>query len=593
MCAANVIVCDGLADNTAQVQAAINNMRAAGGTLVLDTCKVGALTYAASNNYLTVIIRNKLTLLGTLAWPDLVQYEGDSGGTINQFQIGQAAAIVSPPGAIPTILGTGAASHTMKNLSIGQCAGACIKIDGATGLGALYRLDNVTALSAPVSTGIPLLIDAAFWVWAEHCSFLAQAPSYPASVRITSSTTAFSSAGLIYLKDSMIAGYGVQLDAQTPVSQQGNVLIENTVYEGGRNSFVRVDSSNGTAGGITLRNIQAADAITVPYIVEEFGRAPKGIRAVDIHDSTGIASVPISNVSIKALNLGSSDTFQYSSGWTMGAVQRNYVSSRNGVVDAEWAGAGTSMSPSLVPAATLPVPQDAAQWSAAIGSATVTTAVLGPDGSATAATLRTGSGLAERQIYRASPALSVGDWIVAGVWIKSEDATQPTIVATGNGPLVAFNPGTCLFDGALNYFALDSDPARQVGSAWSALVTAAKVTALPATPELIYGLRTDSTHPTSYWMPWLLRIPAGTMTDADVIRYARFLRNMPSAMPSGGGNMALYGHQKLYFGNDANLYRMAPNTIGTDGQMQIKGMSGPASLPHVCADDKGVLYRCL
>jgi hypothetical protein len=197
--------------------------------------------------------------------------------------------------------------------------------------------------------------------------------------------------------------------------------------------------------------------------------------------------------------------------------------------------------------------------------------------------------------------MGVGDWILAGAWVRSEDSSKSSPVAAGTGPLMALNPslnpslnpGSSLFGNGLSYAFLDGDLARRIGSRWSYVWSAQKISVLSGTPELILQLKTDSTHPASFWMPWMARIPAGTMSDSDVLRYARSVGSLPSTMPPGGGVVALPAHQKVYFGSDADLYRGAPGKLTTDGNIQVKGVAASSGSIHpVCSDDQGNLVRC-
>lgn len=94
-------------------------------------------------------------------------------------------------------------------------------------------------------------------------------------------------------------------------------------------------------------------------------------------------------------------------------------------------------------------------------------------------------------------------------------------------------------------------------------------------------------------MPWIARVPAGSLSEDDVLRYARSIGSLPSAMPPGGGIVALPANQKIYFGSDSDLYRGAQGKLATDGNIQVKGLAGPGGSTHpLCADEQGNLVRC-
>ena len=144
------------------------------------------------------------------------------------------------------------------------------------------------------------------------------------------------------------------------VSQQGNVSLDRVTYEGGTNSLLRAGAStHGVVAGLFLNFITVADATSVPYLIEETGSKPTSIRAVSIQNSSVLSSIPVSNVSIEGLNYQADDSFDYATGYTLGATQQNYATLVKSVLDAEWEGSRTANPWQPVPFATLPVRPDA------------------------------------------------------------------------------------------------------------------------------------------------------------------------------------------------------------------------------------------
>jgi hypothetical protein len=588
-------VCRNGPSDTAAVQAVLNYAvlnTAVGGEIRLANCQLGALKYPTLSSTLTFSVEGTLTLTAPLVLPSWVNLIGGSGGLPNQFQHGPTARVVPPPGAGPALHVIGSGGQRIENIAITNAAGPGILIDGAAQLGALVQIRNVSVLAADSAQSVPLKIDSAFWIWIEHSSFIAPAGAFPASIWITSSKNTFSTAGLIYIADTVIGIHGIKMDAQVKVNQQGPLSLDRVTYEGGVSSFIRADSGNGLVAGLFLNFITIADSSSVPYIIEETGLAPTSIRAVSIQNSAVLSTFPVSNVSIMGLNYQVDDSYDYATGYSLGATQSSFTTLRRGVLDGEWDGSRTANQLQTVPFATLPVQQDATQWALLQGGATVSAKRIAPDGSATAAEFSVSAGLDGKTVYRAAPAMAVGDWILAGAWVRSEDATKSSPVPTGNGPLIALSPGTNRFSNGESYAILDGDLARRIGSRWSYVWAAQKISALSPNAELIFRLKTDSTHPASFWMPWMARIPAGTMPDEDVLRYARSVGSLPAAMP-GGGIVALPAHQKMYFGSDADLYRGAAGKLTTDGNLQVKGVAGPKGSTHpLCSDDLGNIIRC-
>jgi hypothetical protein len=537
--------CNGTSADTALIQAVLNSIGTGGGEIILIGCQMDAVTIQPQQASLTFSVVNKLTLTWPLTLPNKVHLIGMGGGVQNQFQHGPAASVIPPPGTAAAIHVIGSGGQRIENISISYPNGPGIAIDGAAQLGALVHLINVSVLASNSAQSIPLLIDAAFWVWAEHCSFLSQGSSYPASVRVTTSNRSYSSAGLIYVSDSIVSGHGIQLDAQVLVSQQANLSLDRVSYESGLNSFLRIDSTNGVAASLFLNAITVADAVTVPYMVEELAAAPRGIRALSVRN-TSIESLPFSNVSITGLDYQADDTVDYSSGSSLGHYQSRYAMARRGVFDGEWDGGHTANALQTVFGPTLLVQQDASQWASLGGNAVVSLGMLAPDGSATAANLSVASGVDGRNVYRGHSPLTVGDWIIAGVWIQSSDVSKPTAVSSGNGPLITMNPPSGnQFDNGSYYARLDGDVARRKGQQWGYVWTAQKIISISGSPELIFGLDVDSTHPGNFWMPWMMQIPTGSMSDQDVFRFARSVSSLPSGSPAGGGIVSLAPNQIL------------------------------------------------
>ena len=583
-------VCRNGPGDTKAVQAVLDTIE--GGEILLANCQLGAVRYPKLSGSLTFKVEGTLTLTASLMLPSWVNLIGDSGGSANQFQHGPTAHIVPPPGTAPALHVIGSGGQRIENISISSPLGPGILIDGAAQLGALVQLRNVSVMAADSAQSVPLKIDAAFWIWIEHSSFLSQAASFPASIWITSSKNTFSNAGMIYMSDTTIAGHGIKMDAQVKVNSQGALSLDRVTYESALNSFIRVDSTNGLVGGLFLNFITIADSRAIPFIIEEISATPTSIRAVSIQNSSTISSTPFSNVSIMGLNYQVDDSYEYSTGYTLGASQHEFATLRRGVLDAEWDGSRTANQFQTVPFATLPVQQDATQWASLTGGAMVTTGKIAPDGSATAAELSVKAGLDGKMVYRATPTMAVGDWILAGAWVRSEDASTSSPVPTGSGPLIALSPSGSRFSNGQSYAVLDGDLARRIGSRWSYIWSAQKISALSGKAELMFQLKTDSTHPVSFWMPWMARIPANSMSDDDVLRYARSVGSLPSALP-GGGIVALPAHQKVYFGSDADLYRGASGKLTTDGNLQVKGVAASRGSVHpLCADDQGNLVRC-
>ncbi len=330
------------------------------------------------------------------------------------------------------------------------------------------------------------------------------------------------------------------------------------------------------------------------------------VSNVSISDSDSLMGIPLSSFPIDGLHVSSGETISFN-GWNLGTgfVQSKYTLLHGGSLYGDWTGNGTAMHPSLAPVASLPVRQDVAQWHS-LTSATVAAGITAPDGTPTAARVTSSSGLRDLIVYEglANSAIRVGDWIIAGVWARSENPQQATSVVGGQGPALEMPfYGTDQFNWGSNTLRLDGDQARQVGSRWTPIGAAGKITAYGGHDSIRVNLRIDPNFTMDYWMPWAIHIPAGTMSDDEVMRYALTLRNMPSSMPKGGGLIALYGHQALDFGPDTGIRRSAggvlqvTNGAGGYGRLALDNTtpanSSTACTPQSIWADANYVYVCV
>jgi hypothetical protein len=121
--------------------------------------------------------------------------------------------------------------------------------------------------------------------------------------------------------------------------------------------------------------------------------------------------------------------------------------------------------------------------------------------------------------------VAVGDWVVAGCWVKAENTTngfnQPAIAAVLSATL----------DTAVDYFAL-GHPIKGDGE-WEWIANAAKVTAGAGSREVLMELRFYSTNPHRFYAPILLHIPTGTISDTEALELVQHLASWPDGAPVG------------------------------------------------------------
>ncbi len=179
--------------------------------------------------------------------------------------------------------------------------------------------------------------------------------------------------------------------------------------------------------------------------------------------------------------------------------------------------------------------QDATTWSTLPGLATVVTGALAPDGTTGAAKLST-SLPAEggKRIHRSTRTVTVGDWIIAGTWVKAN-----SIASTLNGVVVA----TIRVDDDTVGYKFDVDALNNRGlkasakanTEWEWVTAAAKVAAAPAQNQgrLSFDLLVANNRGLSFYAPVLIHIRSGQVTDEEAQSLSQSLPQTLYAVPDG------------------------------------------------------------
>jgi len=457
-------------------------------------------------------------------------------------------------------------------------------------------IDNVgVTIFNSVPNGLPLKIDGAFWTLVRDSQLLAAAGSgnqrVKASIWMTNSGAGYANAGLLTIRDSVISGYGILVNTQVNANWEGNIDIHDTGYESGQNSFLSIDTTHAAnPGGILLDNLTIADPASSFFILQQVGGTNQ-IRNVSLKNTPTMG--PITNADIYGLIVDTTGPAGYYGGRSMGFPVRQLTSTGAGQLDTDWEGNGFATLGASTPFATINLPQSITGLTTQ-GAASVSPTTA-PDGSNTGIAISSSRGIAT--VYSsARVTLNAGDWIIAGIWVQVPNVvTGGALLPTyGNAAVQAVDGGNAFAWVQGSYFrsALCSDSAQWVGNGWVQCVQAVKVATNPNhTTNFQLLASTDTTHPYAIWMPWAIRIPSGSMSDTQVTRYARYLRNQVSNLPAGGGISAFYPHQKLYWGNDTDLYRESPGVLRTDGVFQSSGLK-LVNLPVSCVgQSKGTVWN--
>jgi hypothetical protein len=347
----------------------------------------------------------------------------------------------------------------------------------------------------------------------------------------------------------------------------GLYLIENCVFNQGNFKY---HCNPNEWGGLSIRHItQEGDGSNpVPDTIHILGASNFGsaiIENVEIADAVGQgAAVKVEPTTI------SSDTVlchratldgpgtvlgHYPNDWgvvTKSPLAHNQVGFWQGRVAGQHDSA-RRMFPAVAPRFANLVNQDPAGWPTGAGN-TKTTGVAAPDGSLGATSYSTINGGQQNfEIYRAAQTYAVGDWVFAGVWAKADDVTN----GAGSFGAVAATAGVH-FDGTASGDKFLFAPIKGDGEwVWSSL--AGKVTTGTGTTELVFTLRCTSTNPHRFYLPVLLHVATGLLSDNEAHEFLQHLSTWPLNAPVG--HVTAQRTQKI----------LAPGGIGVGNSAAVTG----------------------
>jgi hypothetical protein len=426
---------------------------------------------------------------------------------------------------------------------------------------ALASFFNVsTELNQVVGSGPGVDIGYCFWVWFDFCTFggndSAATDSDERAAIYISSTAA--NAGLMEWNRCNFNLGGIKY-IPTSATTWGGIILRQCVMEGdfGETAtppLLKITDANNYCSGVIVEQCQEVDVQAGGYVVELIPAA--GVE-FDPSSVTCINTAPVSGpmtVFNAVGNYGSQYTHSPSAdrgvGIMAGRLYGQHDSGRRG------------FSPSVVRFPNT-CDQNTANWAAKTGSATVTTGIAAPDGSTNAARLSVGAGTAEKRLSWTAPSWAVGDWIVAGIWMRGgvNGAYQVLIGTTGAGTQPTFTPG----DSITTFL---RPPIKGAGE-WFWTSKAWKVATASGAIDFIFHAQCSATQPTDYYAPFLCHIPAGTLNDSEVLEFAQHLQSYPDGAPVG--HVSTLRGQKLFAmgGIGTEHVAAATPTGGTSGEVKV------------------------
>lgn len=496
----------------------------------------------------TINITNNVTLIG-------------AGLGTNQFSTdGANCLVIVPHGLTTPVLKITCSSGThVENIRIVNPVGLGIQVGDNAVLGALLRLKNVHVnCNAAVATSAPINVDNFFWLWIDSCTFMTTTGTAAYSMRLNCDASATAYTGLVFVRDTVFNGYGVIIrNYSASTCQQFNFVdcsVENSLSD-----FFTIDGSNSTQiSGLTFDRTYMFDNLSG---YKFFNIITSPVTAVTWRGDTNYLSFNASSKLISGLNIEGTRNFKYTTSLPLknGLDQEYTRNFGDGAIDARAIPTDYNFAPSLVPYTSFAV-TSMGTWTPAAGQ-TFTGGYLAPDGTLNAYEL-TGSAGSFTGYQAGSTTPAAGDWVIAGVWVQeTSGAKQPQI------PVVDFavTAGTFTFTKTGNslLYISNSENAVVGDTRWKLKIVGDKVaTASAATvlPRFQLNISTDY-GTTRYFSPFMIRVPAGTATDDEIISWIRSIKAVPPSCEAG--DIAILDNQKLRLGGGVRM--ISASAIPTTG----------------------------
>jgi hypothetical protein len=463
-------------------------------------------------------------------------------------------------GALDPVLRIANANCKIENVSVsgGKRALLC---EGTS----LFTVENCEF--ATTTDAVSLDVLTCFWAEFSHIFCSPRSAGDVVCARFRTEPGDGTNTGLIRIKDFRCDRNGMQFLAEGgPVGVVNfeiyDIIAENLI-DG--NDLIYFDSSAGNSfvGHIKIIRPEIADALGTSYFINNAGNNTRDVYVESICGDRLInpASDPIKNFVVDHSIPGSPSNANVTtiSSLSAGTPYWNDWSRKfPASIDAR-----LSCSPVGLPwvfGTPLAVEQDPANW-VDLGSSAITAGQTAPDGSKMAGLVDAGNGA---RCYTGSHTLAVGDWIIAGAWMRS--GGTGTVAACGLkievGSRVDYN-GTVIETIAGDTFE-DILPA----DGWRWVCAALKITtASGLATTVLMKLSVGATR--TWFNPCAILIPAGTANFDDVwaVRLARSLKGGWSST-AVAGDVSVLDHQAL----KAGVFKATAKTFATLPLSPVAGM---------------------
>jgi hypothetical protein len=479
-------------------------------------------------------------------------FHPDASSTVDpMFQIGDG---VTPAGQC-----------LIENIAVVGDTGSALSAFGTN----LFTIRNCSFSTA--AAAYPLDINECFWVQLEnvHCQPRAAGDYQSIAFRNTSPSGGGTDCGLIRCKELRLERAGILFQADVGPVGTRNIIIEDVLCE---NTIEDVDlltfdtsAGNAFVGQIKIIRPEFADSIVAAsnYWINVNSRAYGSVYDVYIEGAAHAnlirpTSDPIKNLVINQEIPGaaaSSSTpkithvYAGTEGWS------NWKRVTPTAIDTKLLSAPVGLP--WVPGTPLATAQDPANWTQRTSGATITTGIRGPDGSTLAGRVSGGGGAL---CYNATRTLAVGDWIIAGVWMRASTgvalSTRSARIEVSTGFQTNGTSSMLKFN---NYGVEDAVAA----DGWRWFCGVYKVTSLGTNPGTIKFMLSDNSFSCDYFNPCAVVIPTGEIDDAWAVSLGRSLKGgWPSV--ANVSDVGVLNHQRLRLGGGAAIFSStASPTTGT------------------------------
>jgi hypothetical protein len=362
---------------------------------------------------------------------------------------------------------------------------------------------------------IPFVLDGAFEIVVRESSF---SSSGSHAVQITNDNATFVGS-VISFSDCLFNTGGVLINSNNVTGLPNAISFIHDTAESLSANFVDIDTTSGGFDGLLLDRLLSADTGSGGYAVADIASTRNGLSNITINDISQWLGLKLSNVNIVGLLITGAGNYG-ASGVNFGFPQLSYTWLPGDAVDSP--GYVHGVGPPLW-GTKLMVNQDPTTWTASNSGAV--TIVQAPDGTRSAGLISCPSGSCWVSVYNRAQAIGVGDWIIAGLWCRSGSYTT-AISQNPNWNRLYFVGATVQTPTHLvaypNNLVVENTLATRIGEQWVPAVAAYKVTAITSAPTTYsFSVSATSSFAQAFWKPWMVRIPAGTVPDEEVVRLVR------------------------------------------------------------------------